>query len=206
MNAKWYISTLFLLFLYFGAFQEHVVIPNQEVVLEFVDSKINKLDIKNTIIDVKEKLLKVGVSNINIQETKSGALKISFYSDIHIDNIKEALVKENKLILNQESENEENKSSSSDYNIDVYQLNYETDTSNLNDKFVLEIKHTSDRYTTSYTYAFIKSLKLEKGNQLFKTAYKINRNSPFTKDNSSHQEPEVRAGPQHSTILKNVIV
>jgi hypothetical protein len=67
MNAKWYISTLFLILIYFGEFHEQVSIPNQEIVLEFVDAKINQKNIKNTITDVKEKLLKIGVSNIKIQ-------------------------------------------------------------------------------------------------------------------------------------------
>ena len=53
MKAKWYISTLFLLFIYFGAFHEQVSIPNQEIVLEFVDAKIDQKDIKNTIADVR---------------------------------------------------------------------------------------------------------------------------------------------------------
>ena len=196
MKAKWYISTLFLLFILFGAFQDQVSLPNQEIVLEFIDTKINKKEIKNTIADVKERLLEVGVSNIKIQETKDGTLKISYYSIVDINNIKEALLKENQLALNQNSENDENNYMFSDYKIDVYELVDETDISNHDDKFVFEIKYNSDRFTTNYNYTFLKSLELHKANQLFKTAYKANKKSPFTKDYSSYKEPEVRAGPR----------
>lgn len=197
MNAKWYISTLFLALIYFGAFQEPISTPNQEIVLKFVDSKINEKEITNTIIDVKEKLLKVGVSNIKIQETQSGTLKISYYSIVDIDNIKEALAKENQLVLNQKSNNKERKKTSSDYKIDVYDLTDTSDFSTKDDKFVFEIKYNSDRFTTNYNPAFFKNNKTHKADQLYKTAFKANKNCPFTKDHTSHQEPEVRAGPDN---------
>ena len=76
MNAKWYISTLFLIFSLFGAFQERVSIPNQEIVLEFVDTKINRQNIENTIANVRKKLRNIGASNITLRETKNGTLKI----------------------------------------------------------------------------------------------------------------------------------
>ena len=196
MNVKWYISTLALILIYFGASQEQVSLPNQEIVLEFIDTKVNKKDVKNTIADVKEKLLKVGVSNIKIKETKNGTLKISYYSVVHINNIKEALAKENQLFLNKNSDNKENNTTSSDYNIAaIYDLTNEVDISNHNDKFVFEIKYNSDRFTTNYNAAFLRILKVHKANQLYKTAYKANKNDPFTKDYTSHKEPEVRAGP-----------
>ena len=194
MNAKWYISSLFLILIYLGGFHEQVSIPNQEIVLEFVDAKINQKNIKNTITDVKEKLLKIGVSNIKIQETKSGTLKISYYSIVHIDTIKKALAKEHQLVLNRQSKN--NKNTSSDYHIDIYQLTNESDISNSDTEFIFEIKQISNRFTTTYNDAFLRSLTTYKTDQLFKTAYKVNKKKPFTKDRTSHEEPEVRAGPR----------
>ena len=77
MSAKWYISTLFLIFTYLGVFHEQVSVPNQEIVLEFVDTEINQGDVEHTIDDLRAKLVKIGVTNIQIQETQSGTLKIS---------------------------------------------------------------------------------------------------------------------------------
>ncbi len=199
MNAKWYISTLFLIFSLFGAFQEQVSIPNQEIVLEFVDTTINKESIEITIADLKEKLLKVGVSNITIKETKNGVLKISYYSIVDVDKIKVALEKEQEFILNKSSQNKED-NTSSNYNINIYKLTNETDISNTDDKFLFEIKCHSDRFTTNNSSAFLKNLEEEKSNQLFKTAYKSYKNHPFTKNKTSCKEPEVRAGPYLSLI------
>lgn len=200
MNSKWYISTLFLIIAYFGVFHEQVSVPNQEIVLEFVDTQINKTDVKSTIADVKERLLKVGVSNIKIQETKNGALKISYYSLVDIDNIKDVLFEENKLVSNKSSKNKEEKNTSSNYSIDIYELTNETDSLNLNDKFVFEIKNSSDRFTSNNTYASLKNLEDYKANQLYKTAFKISKKDPFSKDHTSYKEPEVRAGPYNLNL------
>ena len=196
MKAKWYFSTLLLIFICFGAFQEQVSIPNQEIVLEFVDAKINKKNIENTIAEVKEKLLNVGVTNINIKKTKNGTLKISYYSVFEINDIKKELAKQHKLVLNQNSDHKEKNENSSDYNIDIHELTNETNISNSDYKFVFDVKYNSDRFTNYNYYAFVKKLDQYKADQLFKTTYKVNKNSPFTKDKTSHKEPEVRAGPK----------
>ncbi|PWG06605.1 hypothetical protein [Polaribacter aquimarinus] len=195
MNAKWYISTLFLLFSLFGTIQEQVTTPNQEIVLEFFDVTINNKNIESTIADVKEKLLDVGVSNIVINKTKNGTLKISYYSTIPIDNVRKALEKEQKFILNQGSEKKD-KNNTLEYNIDIYELTNEADTSNTSDdKFVLEIKFQSDRFITYNSLAFLKLVDSAKETLLFSTNYNKYKNFPFVKDKSSYKEPEVRAGP-----------
>lgn len=195
MSAKWYISTLFLIFTYFGIFHEQVSVPNQEIVLEFVDTEVNQQGIENTINDVREKLLEIGVSNIKIQETKDGTLKISYYSDAHINNIKEALLDENQLVVDQNSEDQENNQSSVEYKIDVYEITDQNDISKRNNKLVFENKYHSDRFTNDHNYSSIKSVKASRGNQNFKTSYRAYKNNPFVKDYTSHKDPEVRAGP-----------
>ncbi|AUC86400.1 hypothetical protein CW731_14415 [Polaribacter sp. ALD11] len=197
MQAKWYISTFFLLFLYFSASQEQISIPNQEIVLEFIDSKINKKNIKNTVAKVKEELIKLGVVNITIKTNKKGTLKISYYSAVGINNIKEVLKSQHKLILNQNSKDKEDNNNSSNYNIDIHELTVKTDISNLDDQFVFEIKYNSDRFTTVNYLALAKNLEQHKTDQLYKIAYKVNKNNSFTKNRTSYKEPEVRAGPQN---------
>ena len=107
MKSKWYFGTLFLLFACYFALNQQVSIPNQEIVLEFSDAKINKEEVKNTITDVKEKLLNVGATNIKVLETENGTLKISYFSLVNIDNIKDVLLNKNKIALNQSSKNQE---------------------------------------------------------------------------------------------------
>lgn len=198
MKAKWYISTLFLIFALLGAFHEQVSIPNQEIVLEFVNTKNNSNYIDHTIANVKEKLLNAGVSDISVKKAKNGTLKISYFSEVPVDNIREVLAKKNSLLLKKNSKNQQNKDVVYDYSLDVYDLNNPTDNSNLDYKYVLEIKHQLDRFTAD-NYFDNHSASLEnKTNQLYKVAYKIAKNNPFSKDYTSNKEPEVRAGPKNS--------
>lgn len=198
MNLKWYVSTFFLIVcISFGVFQEQgIIIPNQEIVLEFVDTKTTKNTIENTIADVKEKLLSIGISNISIQDNKNGTLKISYYSNVTIENIKEVLSEENQNLLSDHSNHQKENNSSSNYNIDVYELSQNKDVSNSDEKSVLNTKYSSNRFTTNNGNAFLEQTQLEKANFFFKIAYKVSKENPFTKDNSSYKEPEVRAGPK----------
>lgn len=194
MNAKWYLSTLLFIFTYFGIFHEEVSVPNQEIVLEFVDSEADQQDIAHTIEDLRKKLLELGVANIKIQETESNALKISYYSDAAIEDIKEALVDHNQLIVDGNS-NQKEKHSSVEYTLDVYDLTEKNDLSQRNDKLVFKNGYNFDRSTIDHHYSFAKSVQVSKANQHFKTAFKAYKRNPFVKDYTSHKEPEVRAGP-----------
>ncbi|WP_439130729.1 hypothetical protein [Polaribacter sp.] len=197
MKSKWYFSTLFLILcLCFGAFQDQAVIPNQEIVLEFVDGKNNEQYVNNTILDVKEKLVRIGATNILIKDTKKGTLTISYYATVHVNTIKEALSIGDQFELHQNSKNEQNKLPSSTYNIDIYELTDEINNTNLNDKYVFEIKYIAERFSITPNYASLRSLEIEKANQLFKLAYTAYKSNPFTKERTSNKEPEVRAGPQ----------
>ena len=145
MKAKWYFGTLLLIFICFGAFQEQVSIPNQEIVLEFVDAKINEKDIDNTIAEIKEKLLQIGVENIHIKEIQKGTLKISYYSNFQIENIRKELAKENKIALNQNSNHKDNSKHSSNYNIDIHQIKKDIHTSDRKRQTSDRKTHTSDK-------------------------------------------------------------
>lgn len=200
MRDKWYIISLFLLlFIVFGAFQEQNTTPNQEIVLEFVDGKINNQNKKHTITEVKEKLLKAGVKSISVKETKTGVLKISYYSIFNANHIKLLLAKEVNLVLD-ENEKED---SSNKYNLNVYELNDFLGASNPKDKYLLEIKLNSDRFTNPI--AFIKSIELPKDNPLFTPFFKVNKSIVFTKERTSYQEPETRAGPLDYSIKKTLV-
>lgn len=196
MKSRWYIGFLLFLFACIGVFQKQVSVPNQEIVLEFADDKVNESDIKSAIADVQKKLLDIGVSDIRVAETQGNTLKISYFSATPIDNIKEVLLAEDQFVLNQDSEGkqeEEKNESSADYKINVYELTDDTDLAN-NNKLIFENHYKSDRFI-AYDYGFVKSSKVSKANQLFKIAYNTYKNNPFTKDYTSHKEPEVRAGP-----------
>lgn len=205
MKLKWYVSILLLVFTVFGIVQENTTVPNQEIVLEFVDVKIAKKDIDYTISLVKQKLQNAGAKNIKVQETKNGVLRISYYSLENIDVIKEALSKTNSLAFNNHQkhreENYPSSDTSSNYNIDIYELdNHHTNLSNFDGKAVLEIKYDSQRSTNFQNYASLENVIIKKANKLFKTNYKFSKSLLIVKENTSNYKPEVRAGPFYHYI------
>jgi len=177
MNAKWYVSTLFFLFTLFGAFHEEVSTPNQEIILEFVDVESNK----NAI-------------DITINKAKNGSLKISYFSNVDVITIKKVL-QENILIVHQDSKNNQKEKFVFDYSLDVYELNKEINSSNLNDSYVLEHQFISDRFITSDYQVLLKSFDDHQTHQQVKTKYRVNKNIFLVKEISSCTKPEVRAGP-----------
>lgn len=200
MKTKWYACALLIVFIFLGTFQENTTVPNQEIVIEFVDLKTSEKEITNTIYSVKESLLKAGASNIEVEETKNGALKISYYSIVNVANIKEVLSKNNSSTLKQHPlENKEEKQPSpfkvQNYSLDIYELNQDIELANFDSNSILEIKFDSRRHSNTQNFASLENIQLKEAHKVFKTAFKIQKRLLIIKDNTSHLKPEVRAGP-----------
>jgi len=198
MKAKWFISTLLVVFTLLGTVQESTPLPNQEIVLKFDDVRIADKQVEITIARLKKSLKTAGVSNITIQEAVNGTLKITYYSAINVDNIRKVLSKKNQLLVaNSSQENDEHNNPAKkvlNYNFDVYDLNNDTYTSSSDDNSIIEIKFDSKRRSTTQIYASLECNIVEI-NKIFKTAYNTQKKQLFFKNNTSYQIPEVRAGP-----------
>lgn len=200
MNAKWYFSTLIIALTLLGVCQKQDPVANQEIVMEFIDVQTTEEDVQEAIADIKVRLLDVGASNIKVQEAKGGTLKITYHSDVNVTSIKQILSKDSHLVLEYASSHSSKDSrpsdDTSDYNLDVYEIKQGTESSNLGGgKYVLEVKYDYDRFTNPNVYfPFINKVTC-KLNHSIKTAYKVNRKIAVAIDNTSHKEPEVRAGP-----------
>lgn len=201
MKAKWFIGALLFICLCFGAFQDKVHEANQEIVVEFVGAKNHKKNIDNTIFDVKEKLLRAGATNIEVKETKNGALKISYYSILNAADVKEILSEDHLLgFHNRSKKQQENfpfSKKSATYNLDVYELNTDVEILNLDNNAVLEIKFDAQRFLTNQNYASLESIQVKEAVKVFKTYYTFHKSLSIDKDNKPHCKPEVRAGPMY---------
>ncbi|WP_299555541.1 hypothetical protein [Seonamhaeicola sp.] len=200
MNAKWYFSTLIIALTLLGVCQKQDPVPNQEIVMEFANAEVAKDDVQAAIANVREQLQEVGATNIKVQEAENGTLKITYHSHVKVANIKEILSKEDHLVLGYASDNQdESDSHASDepsgYNLDVYEIRKGSEPSSLGGKYVLEIKFDYDRFTNPNVYFPLENQAVSKSDHSIKTAYKVNRNIAIAIDNTSHKEPEVRAGP-----------
>jgi len=199
MNSRWYIGALIIIFSVLGgiANRQQDNLPNQEVILQFVNKDLTSDAAQYTISAVKQQLQDIGVNNITIVEQDHGELKISYYSDT------DAAIIKNILELDKTSSDEKQSPSqfptqntSLAYNFDVYDLHKDYDvSSNLGGKLALELKANTDRFSNPNEYIPVKGIIIKGEEAHVKVAYKFYKTIAVAIDNNSQKIPEVRAGP-----------
>ena len=201
MNSRRYIGALIIVLTFLGVvYQQQNTLPNQEIILQFTDVKVTSAETQSTIAIVKNQLQNLGANNIQVKETKNGTLKITYYSNTNVINIKKTLSQENKLVLdyatNKESSELPAENSSIGYYLDVYEIKQGNQTDwNLVENNVLEQKIENDRFFNPNFFVLINTKHLNDKDLITKVAYKVRRNVTIAIDNTSHNIPEVRAGP-----------
>lgn len=199
MNAKWCVSTLFIILALLGLSQEQKKISNQQILLQFADVDLVSQAAPNAVLSViTQKLEALGANSIEIIENDGTHLSIRYYSHLDALIVKEFLSDNNKLPLSNGEE------FPSDYPKDELPKNYSLvvtdlhqqadDTVTLSGTWILvqkqEVKTSSSYYVTLFgsTLAFVQD-------NATAVAYRINKNSTIAIDNTSRIIPEVRAGP-----------
>lgn len=199
MNAKWCISTLFIILAFLGLSQEHKRTSNQQILLKFADVELASETAHDEILAVIAKKLEVlGIAYIEIIENDGTQLSIRYYSDIDAVSVKEFLSKENQFSISNKEEfpSEYPKEDLPEkYSLTVSDLHQRTDDIvNLNATLVLspeqadKIVSNPVFITVGYTIGFEQNATVE-------IAYRIYRNIALSINNTSQIIPEVRAGP-----------
>ncbi|RED47572.1 hypothetical protein [Seonamhaeicola aphaedonensis] len=198
MNAKWYFSILIIALTLLGVCQKQDPVPNQEIVLEFVNLETTEAEVQKAIADVEKQLCEVGAKNIKVHQTENGTLKITYHSKVKAASIKEMLSKEKHLVFDYTSNNQDSgdDKNPSNYNLDVFDIRKGPESSNLGGKYVLEIKYDYDRFSNPNVYFSLGNQTIDKSNHLLKIAYKVSHNIAIAINDTSYTEPEVRAGPK----------
>lgn len=205
MLKKWYVITFVVVFSLLGfVSQEQIVIPNQEIVLQFTDIEITSQEAKSTIAIVKKQLQNIGADNIQVKESRNGKLKITYYSSTAVSIIKDTFSKDESLDVDYTSQEQDDNTTEfpSDentglsYNLDVYEIQKELDANRgLNGIQLVELDSKSDRFFDPNTFFSSKNLDFRIVNSTVKVAYIIHSNIAIAIDNTSKSIPEVRAGP-----------
>ncbi len=204
MKKKWYFRILITALALLVVVQQQTVVPNQEIVLEFVDIEITSLEAQNAITIVRKQLESIGVEHTRISKgLKNGKLKIAYYSDANVESIKKILSEEQNVALdhisydqNEDSDQFPLNKNSKDYNLDVYEIQKGTDLgSDFNGISVLEVNQEQDWYSGANVYSFVTGININNIDRLEKVAQKVNASIAIAIDNTSHKIPEVRAGP-----------
>lgn len=203
MNSRRYIGSLIIVLTFLGVvYQQQNTVPNQEIILQFTDVKVTSAETQSTIAIVKTQLQSLGADNIQVKETKEGTLKITYYSDTNVMNIKRTLSEESKIVLdynlnNQDSEhsNLPIKNNSISYNLDVYEIQKGNDADwNLVANIFLELKSDNERFFNPNVFMSFTDID-DREENIVKVALKTHSNIALAIDNTSHNIPEVRAGP-----------
>lgn len=200
MKTKWYISTLVIILTFLGVVsQQQNTIPNQEIVLQFVNTDVTSKHALHAIENVKQQLQILGADNIHVIGGDNGRLKIIYYSIKDAASIKKILSKEKNLELGSASHNnDENEFPFKDnrigYNLDVYDIQEGNDSYFSSEGYVLETKAEEHSVFSSNLDLFTSNTK-DKQEDGVKTAYKQRRNIAILINDIPHKIPEVRAGP-----------
>jgi hypothetical protein len=204
MKQKWYLSTFVLILVLLGYSRQQAYVPNQEIVMQFVDADVTSEVTKNAIAIVKKQLQTIGITNIQVRETAAGRLKITYYSDLDVASIKRIFSKEISLELGyaslgqiEDGEQERfpsNKSSNS-YNLNVFEIQNTYDAKSDFNGFLVELTTENERLYYPVVDLSIDKREAREKNSIEKVAYLIQKNIALAIHNSSRIIPEVRAGP-----------
>ncbi|MFT4781353.1 MAG: hypothetical protein ACI9SD_001036 [Pseudohongiellaceae bacterium] len=202
MNSRWYISILIITLTFLGsiASTQQVASPNQEIVLQFSSENVSPQDTLNAITSVKQQLEFAGVNAIKVQTLQGGQLKITYFSNSDVEDIKTLLSKECALDLGYVSQGNNQSNTPSEeksikYNFDVYEIQQADNISDLEGKLALEPKAENDRIFNPNVLISAKEIDIDAKENIEKIAYKLSRTIAIAIDNHSYKIPEVRAGP-----------
>ena len=199
MNVKKYFSALIIILVLLGLSQHKMSVPNQEIVVQITDEETLSDDALNAIEIVIKQLRSIGAENIHLIEEENGKLKITYYSEIGVANVKDILSQEESLKLGHTS-NTDNSSripvndDPNSYNFDVFEIQKPSDSEwDFEGTLVLELKPDGERFSNPKVFASTDENEVEV--DFAKVAYKVHSKIAIAIDNRSHKIPEVRAGP-----------
>jgi len=199
MNAKWCVSTLFIILALLGLSQEQTKASNQQIVLQFVDVELASETAHDDVLAVITKKLEVlGVDAVEVVKNDGTQLSIRYYSDIDADNVKAFLSEENQQSLsNQENSPLDHPTDEfpEQYSLVVSDLHQQVDNGfTLTGTLVSVQRQDNNRFLNPVILPLANTIGLEQ-DAIIIAAYKINRNIALAIHSTTKTIPEVRAGP-----------
>lgn len=202
MKSKWYLSTLVIIVAFLGLSQQQVTVPNQEIVIQFDNDKVSFIDAQNAVAIVRKQLQRIGVDKIQVRESVDGKLKITYYSEIDVTGIEKIFSNKNSVALGysayDQSESDSDFPSENDsntYKFNVSEIHSSLDGASGFKGYLLTHSQKIERPYNPILYVSVANTFVSEENRIDKIRFAIQQNIFITTDNSSHNIPEVRAGP-----------
>ncbi|MBP2832186.1 hypothetical protein J8281_08290 [Aquimarina sp. U1-2] len=206
MQKKWYFGIFISVLAMLVIVQQQTVVPNQEIVLEFLNTEISPQEIQKAIASVKTKLRRIGVKHTRVyNHSKEGALKITYYSDADIDVIKKILSETQNISLDHTAYDHENKSDhkpsdkpSRDYELKISEIQKSIDFNpDFKSVFASKTYHKRNGSVHHHSFSFLRSLFSTHTHQFRYggTTLKGDKTITLAIKDVLYQIPEGRAGP-----------
>lgn len=200
MRNKWFLGSLIVILAFIGISLEQNIVPNQEIIIKFSQEGISHKTAIEAIARVQSELEKIEASNINIEKSANGILKITYYSDIAVADVKKIFSKSALLgqrIRYTSQNDKENLPPDTDvenYYLDVFKIQ---DNNDLDGQMsaISESKSDTTRSSSINGHAYLKKPSTPDKKNIEQVAYQVYFTCALAIDTTSHKIPEVRAGP-----------
>lgn len=200
MKNKWYLIAFVVTLAIVGISLEQKEVPNQEIHIQFSDTEAKQDQIQHAVALVKNELNSLKIDNLRIEELANETLKISYYSDVAISDIRKVLSDAIEVGRTDGSYTAYDNSQLpfekeiAPYHLDIYKIQ-ETKDLNGATSDVLEPKSEATRSSSVKSYATLSKLTLKQQNNTEKIVYNAYTKGAIALNNSSNKIPESRAGP-----------
>ena len=207
MLAKKYFSALIILILLLGFYNEQTLVPNQQIELQFVDQELVAEDTRDVIQAIKQELKALGVTEIQVRAQENGILKIAYYSDAAVADIKKVLSSKgiasegesNKIPTNKKVITFEGYANFDTFKLDVYELQtVSSQHVGAHGKYILELQKEYDKAPSPNSFGNTNSYLKGELKTTIALAYTESTYTTILKENISYEIPDVRAGPTSS--------
>ena len=197
MKKSWYLGFLVVALTFFGISLDKTTSANQQIILKFTNLAISEGETQEVLSFVKQQLSQVAVGDIQIKKSANGDLKISYYSNVAIADIKELFSEKSALFLaNTVPDNESSKSGKEDYEgyeLDIFEIQSPKESVGSEGTFV-DFKTESVRFYTPNFYSFSETYTEITSNSIV-VMYHTYTTIALAIDQGSYAVPQVRAGP-----------
>lgn len=207
MNVKGYLSTLIIILSLFGINWAPATVPNQEIVVKFDDKEISFDKAQSALAVVKQRLERIGVKDIRVVEAADGRLKITYFSDIDVADVKRILAEGQELYIASISHGEEDvplkRPTNNDdfgYELNVCEIQNYTDLHLDFQGYVLEPVPDTNSSVVPAQHFVATENSIEQRSAIDKVAFSVHKERALLIDNDSRKIPEVRAGPGSQRI------
>lgn len=207
MNLKGYLSTLIIILSLFGINWEPATVPNQEIVVQFDDGEISFDKAQSALTAVKQRLELIGVKNIRVVEASDGRLKITYFSDVDVADVKRILAEGHELFVASISFDKEeipienpSKDDVFGYELNVCEIENFSDIHFDLNGYILEPVPDTNNSVVPAQFTVAGENRFEPRSHIDRVAFSVYEERALQINNASYIIPEVRAGPGRKGI------